>query len=67
MLNAVTNTASRTRHFVANHKVAITVAVTATATAVVMVKMNRTAVKQLTDFLDEKGLTDQFNARFDNV
>jgi hypothetical protein len=53
-------TLTRTGEFVSKHRVRIAVATTAVITTAACVALNRSAVKQWNEFLDEKGLKDEF-------
>ena len=60
IVNAVKKTVVRTKEFVSDHKVVISVVATATATTAACIAMNRGAVKQWNEFLAERGLTNEF-------
>lgn len=55
-MDNVKNALSKTKNFVVQHKTAIAVAATATA-AVVIIRRNQ---KLFNEFLDEKGLMDEY-------
>jgi hypothetical protein len=58
--NAVSTAAVSTKTFVAKHKVPIAVVATATATVVVMDRLRGGALRDLHEFLDERGLENDF-------
>lgn len=60
-MNKVSNAFNRSKEFVVDHKIALTVFTTATVTAVVSKKMFGAAYETATDFIAERGLTDDFN------
>jgi hypothetical protein len=66
-MNAAKKTLARTQKFVADHKVAIAVVTTAAATSAVWFKTTAGAVRQFNEFLDEKGLLEEFHATFDEI
>lgn len=57
-MNKIVQTAKSTKNFVSKHRVAIAVA----ATTVVCYKAHTNAVAQLSEFLAEKGLLEEFYA-----
>lgn len=61
-MNAAKKAFSRTQQFVTDHKVAIAVVTTATATSAVWYKTTAGAVRQFNDFLNEKGLLEEFRS-----
>lgn len=61
MQNPLHNVVARTQEFVADHKVAIAVTITAVTTTVVMAKLRGGALKDHFEFLDERGLTDEYS------
>lgn len=59
-MNPVKKTASATKNFVVKHRTAIAVTVTAATTAVVMDKLRGAALHDHVEFLEEKGLKDEY-------
>lgn len=57
----------RTQQFVSDHRVAIAVITTATATTAAMVAMQKGAVREVNDFLESKGLLEEFHNRFNDL
>lgn len=51
---------ARTQKFVVDHKVAIAVTATAATTVAVMVKLRGAALEDLHEFLDARGLSDEY-------
>lgn len=66
-MNAIKKARNSAKKFVADHKVGIAIATTAVTTFVACAAVSRVAVAQREDFLQEKGLLDEFNAQFDEV
>lgn len=70
-MNPAKRALARAKNFATDHKTALTVALTATATTVVLVAASRAVSTvysaKVTEFLAEKGLTDEFNALFDEI
>lgn len=67
MQNAAQKTLVRTKKFVTDHKVAVTVVTTAAVTSAVWFKMTAGAVRQFNEFLGEKGLLEEFHETFNNL
>lgn len=57
-MDPVKNALHKTKEFVTNHKTAVAVAITATA-GLVIIRRNQ---REFNEFLDSKGLTDEFYA-----
>jgi PHD/YefM family antitoxin component YafN of YafNO toxin-antitoxin module len=55
-MDTVKNALSKTKNFVVQHRTAVAVTATATAAAVIIYRNQ----KQFNQFLDSKGLTDEF-------
>lgn len=64
-MNIIKKTRSSAKKFVADHKVGIAITATAVTTFMACAAISRSAVAQREDFLKEKGLLDEFNAKFD--
>lgn len=68
-MNIVKRAAARTSEFVSDHKTAITIVTTATVTTVLCAKLTKLLkdgyTETVTEFLAAKGLTDEFNALFE--
>ena len=56
-MNTIKKTATAAKNFVVRHKTAIAV----TATSTVLIAVNRAAVRDLNEFLEESGQLDAFN------
>ncbi len=66
-MNAAKKALSRTKNFVTDHKVAIAIVTTAAATTAVCVKFQHGAIREVNNFLTEKGLYEEFHNRFNNL
>jgi len=67
IMNAAKKTLAVTKKFVTDHKVALTAITTATATAAVFVKKQKDAIREVNEFLAEKGLYEEFQNRFTDM
>ena len=65
-MNVIKKTASRTKKFVTDHKVAIAVTTTAAVTAIVVKTVIGTQVESMHDFLEREGLLGEFYATFED-
>lgn len=59
-MNPVQNALSATKNFVANHKTPLTIIATAGITAAVVSKVKVSGLKEAYDFIEAKGLTEDF-------
>jgi hypothetical protein len=64
-MNIAKKTLATTQNFVANHKTALTIIATATVTAVVARKVQVAGLQEAYEFIDAKGLKDEFLNRTD--
>lgn len=60
MSNPIKKATFRTVKFVSEHRVAVAIVTTASATAAVMLKVRSIDTERLNEFLDEKGLIEEF-------
>lgn len=59
-MNPIKKTVAAAKEFVQDHKVAIAITATAVVTTTVLLKLRSADIKNLNEFLDERGLTDEF-------
>lgn len=59
-MDPVKNALERTKQFVSDHKVAIAIGVATIATAMVCIKIQRSAIVDWNNFLEQEGLIEKF-------